>query len=258
MKEEERVREREKREGKRDGGQQRKGEEGGGRESETVRECYEKKRKETNERQGGAEGGVVGGRRIENEGWTMGTRQGRDSQTVRNRFQNRCSLGSLSGWRTSYSTRASRGRQLGFGYERGEAARREEREESALSPAVHETNVDALARPTRVRLVDVDGPFKFFPHSISIATMLDVLVPIRQPLPVRSFRLTVENSTSRDTVGRRRRRSFDDPSVVQHFPTISFVLAANCHTPRRHPRRGDSDFARSSASSSIEAKICDI
>lgn len=99
----------------------------GERESETVRECYEKKRKETNERQGGAEGGVVGGRRIENEGWTMGTRQGRDSQTVRNRFQNRCSLGSLSGWRTSYSTRASRGRQLGFGYERGEAIRREER-----------------------------------------------------------------------------------------------------------------------------------
>lgn len=118
-----------------------------------MRECYEKKRKETNERQGGAEGGVVGGRRIENEGWTMGTRQGRDSQTVRNRFQNRCSLGSLSGWRTSYSTRASRGRQLGFGYERGEAIRRreekrkrakrerkrEEERERALFPTVYET-----------------------------------------------------------------------------------------------------------------------
>lgn len=86
-------------------------------ESEMTRECYEGKRNETNERRGGAKDGITGGKKMGSEGWTIGTRQGRDSQTVRNRFQDRCSLRSFGGWRTSYSTRASE-RQLSFGYAR--------------------------------------------------------------------------------------------------------------------------------------------
>ncbi|KYM96368.1 hypothetical protein ALC62_13020 [Cyphomyrmex costatus] len=41
------------------------------RESEMMRECYEEERKEASERRGGAKGGIVGGRRTGNEGWTV-------------------------------------------------------------------------------------------------------------------------------------------------------------------------------------------
>ncbi|TGZ50531.1 hypothetical protein DBV15_05235 [Temnothorax longispinosus] len=89
------------------------------RESEMMRGRYEEERKETSERRGGAKGGIVGGRRTGNEGWTM---QGRGRAETLKWFETGsrtvAHFDPLGGWRTSYSTRAGCGRQLGFGYRR--------------------------------------------------------------------------------------------------------------------------------------------
>lgn len=74
---------REKTRGKRRRRNSARGEEGE-RESEMVRECYEKERKETDERQGGAKGGIVGERRTER---TRDGRQGRGRAETLKRFE---------------------------------------------------------------------------------------------------------------------------------------------------------------------------